>query len=80
MIDGTVILLTSIALVYLIAKNRIKNLSWPIVIQISLVWLISLLFSIRNVWMVANGDYILDKDSDAWVIYDEIFALNIFWL
>ena len=75
------LVLTSITLVYLVVKNHIKNLSWLIVIQIGLVWLLSLLFSIRNVWMVVNAEYLLNKDSDPkWITYDEIFALNIFWL
>ena len=80
-LDGVQLILVSLTIFYLTVKKRHKNISYFIMTQIGLLWLMSLLFSTRNVWLVANGIYsVTDDDVPNWIKDQEILAVFLFWI
>ena len=53
-IDSTQLCLTTFAIIYLARHDRYKQMSWKIRIQIALLWLLPLMFSTCNIWMVIH--------------------------
>ena len=80
-LDGVQLILVSLTLFYLTVKKRHKNISCFIMTQIGLLWLLSLFFSTRNVWLLANGIYsVTGDDVPKWIKAQEIVAVFLFWL
>ena len=80
-IEGIQLLLATFTIIYLVKKKHLRNLSWFIIIQIGLLWMLSFLFSVRNVWMVVESTYSLGRgDVPYWVFYSDMFANNTLWL
>lgn len=50
---------TTITIIYLARKERYKQLSWKIKLQIALLWTIPPMIIIGNVWMVRNNKHSL---------------------
>ena len=56
-------------------------LSWKIVIQIALLWVIPIMFDIGNFWVVTNGTYVVSRDTvSPWVIDEYTVAASVLWL
>ena len=56
-------------------------MSWKIRIQIALLWLLPLMFSTCNIWMVIHQKSILRKDKDpTWIFTEYTICANMFWL
>ena len=64
---------TTITIIYLARKERYKQLSWKIILQIALLWTLPPMIIIGNVWMVRNSKHSLRDVNPApsdWVFIE----------
>ena len=56
-------LATATIIYFIVLRSRLSQLPIKVRVQILLLWTQSLLYTIRNFWMVINNNFILKKET-----------------